>query len=154
MRHSGQSRQGKAVRGTTRAPKFLIANLELKFHLSPIRISNLNFSNRKFFAIFAAKFCTDGEPRAALSSLQAPASSFPNLIETPRLEFLPTHRQHKHLSFSNRDKTGSFLLRFSPGPRPAPSAPATHVKLGPPRITSYESPVTLLPPLASRPRHA
>src|ERR1700741_930626 len=52
MKDRGQSGQRKPGRGETRAPQFLIANLELEFDLSPIRISNLKFSNRKFFAIF------------------------------------------------------------------------------------------------------
>jgi hypothetical protein len=34
-----------------RDSKFLIANLELEFHVSPIRITKLKFSNRKYFAI-------------------------------------------------------------------------------------------------------
>jgi hypothetical protein len=40
--------------GETRPPKrlkFLIANLELEFHASPIRISDLRFSNRKKIAV-------------------------------------------------------------------------------------------------------
>src|SRR6201987_495990 len=31
----------------------LIANLELEFHVSPLRITDLKFSNRKFFTIFS-----------------------------------------------------------------------------------------------------
>ena len=34
-----------------KSPEFLIANLELEFHVSPIRISKLKFSNRKKIAI-------------------------------------------------------------------------------------------------------
>ena len=74
MRNSGQSEQGEAGRGAVRAPEFLIANLELEFQLTPIRISNVRFSNRKFLAIFSPKLVGDGEPRAAL--LQPTASSF------------------------------------------------------------------------------
>ena len=55
MRNSGQSGQGEAGRGTVCAPEFLIANPELEFHVSPIRITKLEFSNRKFFAIFSSK---------------------------------------------------------------------------------------------------
>jgi len=36
--------------------KFLIANLELEFHVSPIRISDLKFSNRKEIAVFVFIF--------------------------------------------------------------------------------------------------
>jgi hypothetical protein len=35
--------------------QFLIANLELEFELSPKRISNLKFSNRKFMTIFQSE---------------------------------------------------------------------------------------------------
>ena len=146
MRHSGQSGPRAAGRGITHALEFLIANLELEFHLNPIRISNLKFSNRKFFAVFAAKFCTDDEPCVAFSSPEVPASSLQNpwppwrLIETPRLEFLATHRQKRHFSFSNRDKTGTLPSSSLLAPRSSPSAPATQAKLGHPRITSYQSP--------------
>src|ERR1700751_3999034 len=37
------------------AVQFLIANLELEFELSPKRISNLKFSNRKFMTIFQSE---------------------------------------------------------------------------------------------------
>jgi hypothetical protein len=37
------------------ALQFLIANLELEFELSPKRISNLKFSNRKFMTIFQSE---------------------------------------------------------------------------------------------------
>jgi hypothetical protein len=37
------------------ALQFLIANLELEFKLSPKRISNLKFSNRKFMTIFQSE---------------------------------------------------------------------------------------------------
>src|SRR5579864_1898827 len=36
--------------------KFLIANLELEFHVSPIRISDLKFSNRKKIAVCVVSF--------------------------------------------------------------------------------------------------
>src|ERR1700720_1175428 len=45
--------------GETKPPnrlKFLIANLELEFHVSHIRINDLRFSNRKKIAVFAFVF--------------------------------------------------------------------------------------------------
>jgi hypothetical protein len=74
MMNSGQSEQREVGHKAAHAPEFLIANLELEFHVSPIRISNLNFPNRKFLAIFPLKLVTDGEPCAAFSS--PPASGF------------------------------------------------------------------------------
>jgi hypothetical protein len=108
MRNTGQSGQREMERESGRAPEFLIANLELEFHLSPIRISNLNFSNRKFFAIFAAKLCAQGEPRAAFFSPQPPASSLQSLMVTPRLESPATRTKQTPNQNPNRYK-----LRFS-----------------------------------------
>src|SRR5579862_3999362 len=98
MINDGQGGQRKAGCGRTRIPAFLIANLELEFHLSPIRISNLKFSNRKFLAIFAAKFSTQGEPRAPFFGPQS-------LIVTPRLELLATHTKQTPNRNSNRYKS-------------------------------------------------
>ena len=153
MRNSGQSGQSDAGRRAARAPEVLIANLELEFHVSPIRISNLNFSNRKFFAISCherrrvyheSRRVRPAPPSACLGLLATSHSSLATafLIETPRLEFLPTNRQQSHFSFSNRDNTASFHPGFRPAPRPSPPAPAIQVKLGLPRITNYKSPVT------------
>ena len=78
--------------------KFLIANLELEFKLSPIKINELKFSNRKFLTIFYNTFQPDStqQPASTISSssIQPLVSSFQNprppwrLIETPRLEIL------------------------------------------------------------------
>jgi hypothetical protein len=66
---------------------FLIANLELEFHVNPIRISELKFPNRKFLALFRVAFQTCATPLRTLtaspSSIQRLASGFQNLIETP-----------------------------------------------------------------------
>ena len=87
---------------------FLIANLELEFRVSPIRIKDLKFSNRKFFAIFCVAFrpsSTHIHTSAASSfSVQRRAPCLQNLIETPRLEFSATHTKHSSLPISNRDK--------------------------------------------------
>jgi hypothetical protein len=139
MRISGQSGQREAGRGENRIPEFLIANLELEFHLSPIRISNLNFSNRKFLAIFPLKLVPDGASCAAFSSPQPPASSRQTLIVTPRLEFLATRTKQTSNQSSNRYKSRfsrSGCDRRMPVARLAPNC------LRPSRITSYKSPVT------------
>ena len=73
---------------------FLIANLELELNVNPIRINELKFPNRKYFAIFRV-----GLPQFK----QSLATAF--LIETPRLEFLATPTKQSPISDSNRDKT-------------------------------------------------
>jgi len=53
--------------------KFLIANLELEFHVSPIRISDLKFSNRKEIAVFVFIFPgLEASPAGASSRFDAP----------------------------------------------------------------------------------
>src|SRR4029077_7748906 len=47
-----------------KSPKFLIANLELEFHVSPIRISKLKFSNRKKIAISISTYKIGEAPPA------------------------------------------------------------------------------------------
>ena len=156
MRHSRQSAQRAAGPNETRAPEFLIANLELEFHVSRIRISKLGFSNRKFLAIFPLKLVTHGEPCATFFNPQPPVSSLQYLIVTPRLELLATRTKQTPNQSSNRYKS-----RFSrPGcTRRMPVAPlaphlpevSTSHEL---QVTSHQSRVTPLPPLASRPHHA
>jgi len=73
---------------------FLIANLELELNVNPIRINELKFPDRKYFAIFRV-----GLPQFK----QSLATAF--LIETPRLEFLATPTKQSPISDSNRDKT-------------------------------------------------
>src|ERR1700758_531878 len=139
MRYGRQSGQRTAERGVARAPEFLIANLELEFHLSPIRISNLKSSNRKFFAIFPPELVADGTSCPAFSSPQPLASSRQTLIVTPRLELLVTRTKRTPNQNSNRYKS-----RFSrPGcDRRMAVAPVPPNCLKPSRITSYKSPVT------------
>jgi hypothetical protein len=64
--------------GETRPPKrlkFLIANLELEFHVSPIRISDLRFSNRKKIAVCVISFRGLNAPLArTLRALTPPAA--------------------------------------------------------------------------------
>src|SRR3984957_19738126 len=104
MRNTGQSGQREMERESARVPEFLIANL-VEFHVSPIRISNLNFSNRKLLAIFPLKLVTDGEPCAAFSSPQPSASNLQNLIVTPRLESLATRSKQTPNQNPNRYKS-------------------------------------------------
>ena len=93
---------------------FLIANPELESHVSPIRISELKFPNRKYLAVLRVTFQTCATPlhasTASPSSIQRPAPSLQNpwspwrLIETPRLEFLATPTKPRPMADSNRDK--------------------------------------------------
>ena len=98
--------------------RFLIANLELDLHVSPIRISQLKFSNRKYFAIFRVALQTNAVPAptsaASPSSTQRLSPSLQNLIETPRLEFPATPTKQSPPADPNRDKNGLFWLAFRP----------------------------------------
>jgi len=63
--------------GETKPPKrlkFLIANLGLEFHVSPIRISDLRFSNRKKIAVCVISF----------RGLNAPLARTPSRFDAPR----------------------------------------------------------------------
>jgi hypothetical protein len=93
--------------------RILIANLELEFKLSSIRINHLKFSNRRFLAIFYPEL----QPYSAqlpvstvfFSSIEPLICSFQNLIVTPRLESLATSRKQKPRRISNRNKTPVFF---------------------------------------------
>jgi hypothetical protein len=103
---------------------FLIANSELESPVSPIRINELKFPNRKFLAIFHVAFQTcalclpASTSTASPSSIRRPAPSFRNpwppwrLIETPRLEFLATPTKQYPSVDSNRDKNGVLSFAF------------------------------------------
>ena len=57
--------------------KFLIANLELEFHVSPIRISDLKFPNRKKITVFVFIFPgLEASPAGPLPAL-TPLAAFP-----------------------------------------------------------------------------
>jgi hypothetical protein len=98
--------------------RFLIANLELDLHVSPIRISELEFPNRKFFAIFRVTLQTSAVPAptsaASPSSIRRLSHRLQNLIETPRLESPPTPTKLNPLADPNRDKNGLFWPAFRP----------------------------------------
>src|SRR5579862_1341137 len=81
---------------------FLIANLELKFPVNPIKINELKFSNRKYFAIF----------RVGLERFSANPLPRTFLIETPRLKSLATPRKQRLSADSNRDRNGLFGPAF------------------------------------------
>jgi hypothetical protein len=97
---------------------FLIANLELELNVNPIRINELKFSNRKYFAIFRVALQTSAVPApasaASHSSTQRLSPSLQKLIETPRLEFPATPTKQSPLADPNRDKNGLFWLAFRP----------------------------------------
>jgi len=97
---------------------FLIANLELELNVNPIRINELKFPNRKYFAIFRVALQTSAVPApasaASHSSTQRLSPSLQKLIETPRLEFPATPTKQSPLADPNRDKNGLFWLAFRP----------------------------------------
>src|ERR1700746_2551787 len=57
--------------------KFLIANLELEFHVSPIRIRDLKFSNRKKIAVCVVSFRSLNASLARTPSRFAPPRRIP-----------------------------------------------------------------------------
>src|ERR1700752_4337093 len=97
----GQSRASVPQQSCIPPTRFLIANLELEFHVNPIRINELKFPNRKYFAIFRV-----GLPQFKNSL----ATSF--LIETPRLKFAATPTKQRPIADSNRDRNGIFGPAF------------------------------------------
>ena len=85
------------------ALQFLIANPELEFELSPKRISNLKFSNRKFMTIFqsenraASEFRRLQPPNSSEKTVRSP--KFPTGTAHPtRIGILSDHRESKELS--------------------------------------------------------
>jgi hypothetical protein len=76
------------------SPQNLIANLELEFRITPIRITSLQFSNRKFFAI--SSFLD----RVAYRNSQATKV----LIENARLNSELTGKDSNRLQISNRER--------------------------------------------------
>ena len=117
--------------------QILIANLELESRLTGCKTNQMQFSNRKFSAIFHStspvstrsrhslvqtrRNARKGRlsPRAASlpanghSSLPFPEPCCARLIETPRLKFPVTLNKRTTLQNSNRDKNGTFEIRFS-----------------------------------------
>jgi hypothetical protein len=123
--------------------RFLIANLELRFNVSHIRINDLEFSNRKVSAIFHYSFPSlkpptprsvvlkasgqDARPEGSQlrpHSISSPSAQVKLLIETPRLKIRVTSRkqiQSQFLIETNQalSAAGSSLHR----PSGAPASP-------------------------------
>jgi hypothetical protein len=121
-RRASSSANLAPVSSTDRCPsrplrrgEILIANLELEFHVSPIRITKLGFSNRKYSRLFRPLW------RIAISrsALSCAVGHFPLrlrrhgagglvvsrfLIVTPRLEFRAIKTKQTPSSISNRYK--------------------------------------------------
>ena len=103
--HSGQHSGWLATtpaehRCLSNALQFLIANLELRFELSPKRISNLKISNRKFMTIFQSENWAASEFRRlpATNSSEKTARSLEFLIGTAdpvRIGILSDQRESK-----------------------------------------------------------
>ena len=116
---------------------FLIANLELRFSVSYIRINDLKFSNRKFSAVFhpqpqrachkRARVSPEAQgarltPPLLLAGHSSPVNAV--LIETPRLKIRVTSRKQNQSQFlieTNQalSAAGSSLHR----PPAAPASP-------------------------------
>jgi hypothetical protein len=120
--------------GPLRGGATLIANLELEFHVSPIRITKLGFSNRKYSPLFRPPWRI-AISRSAFSSGVAGRPLAPRrpgpegpvvsrfLIVTPRLEFRAIKTKQMPSLISNRYKM--HFSRFkSLGEKPAEKAPA------------------------------
>ena len=113
--------------------KFLIANLELEFKLSPIRINELKFSNRKFSTIFHDTFqlYSTQQPASTVSSssLQSLVSNCQNprppwrLIETPRLEIPVTSTKQNQSKFLIETKQPLCAATTQAQPAQPPSDP-------------------------------
>jgi|HubBroStandDraft_4_1064222.scaffolds.fasta_scaffold37184_3 hypothetical protein len=121
---------------------FLIANLELKFNVSYIRINDVKFSNRKFFAIFHYIFPSlkpptsrsvvlkasgqDARPegsRLRPHSIPSPSAQVKPLIETPRLEIRVTSRKQNQSQFLI--ETNQALCAAGSSLHGPPAAPAS-----------------------------
>ena len=93
-------------------PQNLIANLELEFRVNPIRITELEFSNRKFLAI--SSFLNRATNR------ESHAAEF--LIENARLKSELSGNDSSRLQISNRERIGvscsAALSKSTPLPIP------------------------------------
>jgi len=94
--------------------KFLIANPELEFNLSPKRISKLKISNRKYMTIFHSENWAASELRRLpqANSRQTSARSPQFLIATFDIsEIESTCRKQTPKQISNSDKNAFFASR-------------------------------------------
>jgi hypothetical protein len=119
---------------------FLIANLELRFNVSYIRINDLKFPNRKFSAVFhpqperACHKRTRVSPEARGAHLtppfcwlvtrhSSPVTAF--LIETPRLKIRVTSRKQNQSQFLIETNQALSAADSSPHCPPAGARVAT-----------------------------
>ena len=116
--HSGQLSGWLAAPAAQRhlatAHKFLVANPELEFNLSPKRISKLEFSNRKFMTIFHSENWAASELRRLpqANSRQTSARSPQFLIATFDIsEIESTCRKQASKQISNSNKNAFFASR-------------------------------------------
>src|SRR5579864_9380684 len=99
----------------------LIANLELEFRVSSIRIKELKFSNRKFLAILRSASRILSSPE-----LQVPSSLSPwppsdrRLIENARLKFYLSPSRISQLQISNRERMAISHLVLAPASQSVP----------------------------------
>jgi hypothetical protein len=131
--------QGEAESHITRH-KFLIANLELKVSVSPIRINELKFSNRKFFAIFHYTFPALKRPHPVIlkasgqdarpegsqlrsHSIPPPPPQAKLLIETPRLKIPITSTKQNQSQFLIETKQPLCAATTQARPLQPPSDP-------------------------------
>ncbi len=131
--------------------QILIANLELEFHLTGCTNNHMQFSNRKYFAISRCIYavCCPAS-RFSGSLFLPPASSFrppkplaaaswaANRDTAIRISRNPN--KHTRVQNPNRDKTGTFEIRFSPH-RAARRSESQVANLWPalaPPLTSHE----------------
>jgi hypothetical protein len=102
--------QGRSDTAPPRTAEFLIANLELEFHLNHRKQSLLRISNRKYFAIFSRAL-----PRVSPGTEAQPSSPNSNIRA---IRILTNSRNIKTYACSNRNKIHLSAVclppRFSP----------------------------------------
>ena len=111
---SGRLAAPAAQRHLATAHKFLIANPELEFNLSPKRISKLKISNRKYMTIFRSESWTASELRRLphANSRKKSARSPEFLIATFDIsEIESTCRKQTPKQISNSNKNAFFASR-------------------------------------------
>jgi hypothetical protein len=121
--------------------QFLIANLELRFNVSHIRINDLKFSNRKFSAVFHPQPERACHKRTRVSPEARGAHLTPPLLLAGHSSLITGHclpnrdtaiknsrnlKKTKSIPISNRDKSGAFGSGSSRHcPPAAPASPQT-----------------------------
>jgi len=125
-----------SLRPCTSGNQPLIANVELEFRLTPLRISQIQISNRERMAPPHLGRADSGVRDRATRPLPLATGL---LIVTPRVEFRTTHRKQSLSRSSNRYKSLFFLRRFAvanalcfaiPNPVPLTLSPAFPIIAG------------------------